>query len=72
MTTLLFTGQIGNSPSIHVWNATSKETLSILKGFHEKGVCALDFSAGGKHLLSVGLDNQHTVAVWRWQEGNIC
>ena len=63
-------GQIGASPSIHVWDASTMKTLSVLRGFHVKGVCSLNFSVSGKLLLSVGLDDQHSVAVWRWQEGN--
>ncbi|XP_078490103.1 echinoderm microtubule-associated protein-like 6 [Ciona intestinalis] len=66
---IIATGQIGSNPTIHVWDATSKQTLSILKGFHVGGVCSVNFSASGKLLLSVGLDEQHSVAVWRWQEG---
>ena len=38
------TGQIGRDPAIHVWEAGTMETLSILKGEHSRGVCAVDFS----------------------------
>jgi len=64
------TGQIGAKPEIMVWDTMTKTTLSVLKGFHTKGVCAVNFSCSGKLLLSVGVDNNHSVAVWRWQEGN--
>ena len=60
-------GQIGNPPCVHIWNASTKETLSILKGEHSKGVCSVDFSCTGKYVVSVGLE--HNVTVWRWQEG---
>ncbi|XP_071162130.1 echinoderm microtubule-associated protein-like 6 [Mytilus edulis] len=65
---IIATGQIGEPPSIHVWDAVTKETKSILRGCHSRGVCSLDFSCSGKFLLSVGLDNN--IAVWRWQEGS--
>lgn len=68
---VIATGQIGAQPVINVWDAASKTTLSSLKGFHTKGVCALNFSCSGKLLLSVGIDEQHSVAVWRWQEGRL-
>ena len=29
----------------------------------------VNFSCTGKLLLTVGLDDEHSVAVWRWQEG---
>ena len=41
---ILATGQIGRSPPIHIWNGDSMECLSVLKGEHERGVCAVDFS----------------------------
>ena len=47
----------------------SKQTLSILRCPHTKGVGYVNFSATGKLLLSVGVDPEHTIAVWRWQEG---
>lgn len=64
------TGQIGESPAVNIWNAESKETLSIIRGFHTKGVCSVDFSASGKLLLTVGIDKNHSFAVWRWQDGS--
>ncbi|XP_041352370.1 echinoderm microtubule-associated protein-like 6 isoform X2 [Gigantopelta aegis] len=66
---VIATGQIGNTPSVHVWDAVTKETLSIIRGVHSKGVCAVDFSCTGKYLLTVGLEEEHNVAVWRWQDG---
>ena len=62
-------GQIGATPAVNVWDATTKQTLSIIKGFHTKGVCSVNFSGSGKLLLTVGIDDNHSVAVWRWQQG---
>lgn len=59
----------GLAPSIHVWDAVTKQTLSILRCSHPKGVGYVNFSATGKLLLSVGVEPEHTITVWRWQEG---
>ncbi|KAJ8781191.1 hypothetical protein J1605_011175 [Eschrichtius robustus] len=59
----------GATPSIHVWDAMTKHTLSVLRCFHSKGVNYINFSATGKLLVSVGVDPEHTITVWRWQEG---
>lgn len=59
----------GMAPSIHVWDAMTKKTLSILRCPHAKGVGYVNFSATGKLLLSVGVEPDHTITVWRWQEG---
>uniref|UniRef100_A0A8P0TKY6 EMAP like 5 n=1 Tax=Canis lupus familiaris TaxID=9615 RepID=A0A8P0TKY6_CANLF len=71
---IVATGQVGlffcsTAPSIHIWDAVNKQTLSILRCYHSKGVCSVSFSATGKLLLSVGLDPEHTITIWRWQEG---
>ncbi|XP_069350552.1 echinoderm microtubule-associated protein-like 6 isoform X1 [Eulemur rufifrons] len=63
------TSQIGTTPSIHIWDAMTKHTLSMLRCFHSKGVNYVNFSATGKLLVSVGVDPEHTITVWRWQEG---
>uniref|UniRef100_A0A803SL06 EMAP like 6 n=1 Tax=Anolis carolinensis TaxID=28377 RepID=A0A803SL06_ANOCA len=60
---------IGTTPSIHIWDAMTKQTLSMLRCFHSKGVNYVNFSATGKLLVSVGVDPEHTITVWRWQEG---
>uniref|UniRef100_A0A3P9NF13 Echinoderm microtubule-associated protein-like 6 n=1 Tax=Poecilia reticulata TaxID=8081 RepID=A0A3P9NF13_POERE len=67
---IIATGQIGLAPSIHVWDAMTKQTLSILRCSHAKGVGYVNFSATGKLLLSVGVEPEHTITVWRWQEGS--
>uniref|UniRef100_A0A673H1Y5 Echinoderm microtubule-associated protein-like 6 n=1 Tax=Sinocyclocheilus rhinocerous TaxID=307959 RepID=A0A673H1Y5_9TELE len=75
---IIATGQIGTcaneqpglAPSIHVWDAMSKQTLSVLRCSHAKGIGYVNFSATGKLLLSVGVDPEHTITVWRWQEGS--
>uniref|UniRef100_A0A672QM52 EMAP like 5 n=1 Tax=Sinocyclocheilus grahami TaxID=75366 RepID=A0A672QM52_SINGR len=45
------TGQVGRDSSIHVWETEFLKPLSVLKGFHQFGVCALDFS---------GMHHSHT------------
>ena len=66
---IVATGQIGVDPEIHVWDAMSKQTLSTLKGFHKIGISALNFSCTGKFLVSLGVDSQFSLAIWRWQDG---
>eukprot|EP01013_Petalomonas_cantuscygni_P023165 TRINITY_DN44547_c0_g1_i1.p1 TRINITY_DN44547_c0_g1~~TRINITY_DN44547_c0_g1_i1.p1 ORF type:complete len:774 (+),score=199.39 TRINITY_DN44547_c0_g1_i1:122-2443(+) len=70
-TRMVATGQQGKKPSIRVWcvDDPSKE-LACLAGFHERAVVSLAFSADGTRLLSAGLDDEHSIAVHRWQEGN--
>ena len=63
------TGQVDRDPAIHVWDIQEMKTISIFQGVHERGVCALEFTNDGKRLLSVGLEDNHQVAVWDWRRG---
>ncbi|KAG8013418.1 Echinoderm microtubule-associated protein-like 5, partial [Nibea albiflora] len=63
------TGQVGRDSSIHIWDTETLKPISVLRGFHQLGVCALDFSADGKRLASVGLDDNHTIVLWDWRKG---
>ncbi|MBN3309055.1 EMAL6 protein, partial [Amia calva] len=63
------TGQVGRDPSIHVWDIQTLKCLSLLKGHHQRGVCALDFSVDGKSLVSIGIDDNHSIVVWDWKKG---
>uniref|UniRef100_A0AAQ4RNR3 EMAP like 6 n=2 Tax=Gasterosteus aculeatus aculeatus TaxID=481459 RepID=A0AAQ4RNR3_GASAC len=63
------TGQVGRDPAVHVWDIQTLKCLSLLRGFHQRGVCALDFSADGKSLVSVGVDDGHSIVVWDWKRG---
>lgn len=65
------TGQIGQKAQIHIWDVNTMETLSILSGLHTQGVCSVGFSRSGKLLVSVGLDKNHTIGIWRWKEGSL-
>ncbi|XP_028844275.1 echinoderm microtubule-associated protein-like 6 isoform X1 [Denticeps clupeoides] len=62
-------GQVGRDPAIHVWDIQTLKCLSLLKGHHQRGVCALDFSGDGKNLVSVGIDDHHTIILWDWKKG---
>jgi WD40 repeat protein len=68
---LVASGQIGKEPFITVWDSTSMEPVALLKGFHQRGICALGFSRDGNYLVSVGLDDKHTIAIWDWKKGRV-
>uniref|UniRef100_A0A8C6S538 EMAP like 6 n=1 Tax=Neogobius melanostomus TaxID=47308 RepID=A0A8C6S538_9GOBI len=63
------TGQVGRDPAIHVWDIQTVKCLSLLRGHHQRGVCAMDFSADGKTLVSVGVDDGHSIVIWDWKRG---
>ncbi|CAF3456731.1 unnamed protein product [Rotaria socialis] len=66
---IVASGEIGENPTIHIWNPQTTQTISVLSGKHRRGVCSLSFSTSGKLLLSTGVDTPYTIVVWRWKEG---
>lgn len=34
---IIASGQIGENPTIHIWNAQTRKTLSVLSGKHKRG-----------------------------------
>uniref|UniRef100_A0A4W6DSW6 EMAP like 6 n=1 Tax=Lates calcarifer TaxID=8187 RepID=A0A4W6DSW6_LATCA len=61
--------QVGRDPAVHVWDIQTLKCLSLLKGHHSRGVCALEFTADGKSLISVGIDDFHSIVIWDWKKG---
>ena len=68
---LVATGEIGKSPTINVFDAKTMQTVVSLKGFHRRGVNQLAFSKDGDMLLSVGLDDDHSIAVYSTKDGKL-
>ena len=64
---IVATGQVGKDPTICVWSSATCEMLAELRGFHQRAVISLSFDATGRYLASVGLDDEHSVAVYDWQ-----
>ena len=62
---IMATGRVGKDPTICVWSSTTCELLAELKGFHQRAVVSLSFDGTGKYLASVGLDDDHSVAILR-------
>ncbi len=40
--------QVGRDSSIHIWDTETLKPMSVLRGFHQLGVCALDFSGNAQ------------------------
>ena len=66
---LAATGQAGVAPFACVWDTRTSEALSVLRGAHRLGVCAVAFDASGALLATAGLEPSHNVALWDWARG---
>lgn len=51
---------------ILIWETENKSVISQLNDFHIKGVNHLEFSPDGIYLLTVGIDDDNSVAIYNW------
>lgn len=51
---------------IMVWEVDSKQCISIIEGFHLRGVSHLAFSPDGTLLLSIGMDDDNSIGLYDW------
>jgi echinoderm microtubule-associated protein-like 6 len=67
------TGQLGRVPRVYVWDGETAQALALLRGRLSRGVSELCFSRSGDLLACVGLDDEHTIAVYDWRnEALVC
>ena len=62
--TYIATGEVNVCPTIHIWDATTLETVIILKSSHKAGILHLAFSGDGSLLLSLGMDKAFSIQVY--------
>jgi WD40 repeat protein len=67
--TIVASGECGQRPTIHIWEAETRNVLSSLKGFHRNGVMQVDFSPDRTKLATLGMDTYHSIAVYLWRTG---
>ena len=65
-----------NRPSIHIWDAKTCQSIIVLSLFHRKAVSFMQFSADRKMMVSVGQDQDHSLALWQspngdWADGTL-
>lgn len=56
----------GKLVDIYVWKASTCEVVAKITGFHRRAISQLAFSLNGKQLLSIGKDDQNSVAIYDW------
>ncbi|EEY63980.1 microtubule-associated protein, putative [Phytophthora infestans T30-4] len=61
---LIATGERGKKPALRVWDAHTGELRCEMKEFHSRGIMSLAFSSDSTRLVSVGDDDDHSLAVW--------
>lgn len=60
----------GTRPEIHIWDALTTHAINVLPFVHRRGVLSLAFSPDNHYLLSVGVDDDHSIALWYSALGN--
>ena len=61
----------GEAPCIRVWDCDTLETLVVLAGLHRRSVGHIKFSPDGRHLVTVGQDDFHSIIVVDWRNRHV-
>ena len=61
-------GQIGKRAKVLVWDAETKEVVTVLEGTASRAARHVAFSGDGAVVAVAGEDDNHTVALYRWRE----
>lgn len=56
---------------MNVWDSDTCEILQKISGFHLRAINVIKFSPNGQYLLSVGEDDNHSVAIYDWQKARL-
>lgn len=65
---LIATGEVNVSPTIHIWDAQTFETVRVLETAHKGGVLHLTFSKDGHKLVSIGMDRTFSIQIFNWEQ----
>ena len=68
--TLVASGQLGRQPKIVLWDAKTAKLKMEIKDVHRRAVSLLAFDPTGVYLASVGLDDNHVMAVHNVQNND--
>lgn len=67
---LVITGQVGNKPSVHIWNAeTCEQVSSFLLAKDSRGVSGVSISSCGRYAAAVDENPDHRVYIYNIQRG---
>lgn len=58
----------GKLVDILIWNSTTMQLVQKITGFHRRAVRHLKFSPNGRYLMSIGEDDQNSVAIYDWAQ----
>lgn len=58
-----------NRPQIHIWDAVTASLIIKLPFYHRRGVSCIVFSKDRKRLISAGMDQDHSLALWESPSG---
>ncbi|EGR31702.1 hypothetical protein IMG5_103460 [Ichthyophthirius multifiliis] len=56
---------------IYIWEIETKNIISQINDFHINGVSHIEFSPDGTFLLTVGQDQNYSIAIYDWQQSRM-
>ena len=68
---LIASGELGDKPAIHVWDCTTLQNISILKGVHNTGISLLCFIKNNDLLASCGVRENSPLLIYNIRDGTL-
>lgn len=66
---IVASSSISTTPEIRLWDPNTCRTFAVFKSVHQHGITCMDFSYDNRLLVSIGLDTNHSIAVWSSPSG---
>merc|ERR1740124_759602 len=60
-------GRTGVAPEIRRVDYGTMETRHVFRGYHYRAVLRMEFDPEGRYLVTVGMDDAHSVVVFDWE-----
>lgn len=73
---LAVTGDLAESPEIHIWDAKTGTMVKKFENLHKQGISSLSFSSNAEYLVSLGQDVQNSIVILhsptrQWMDGHV-
>ena len=68
---LVATGELGDTPAIHIWDCDTLQNVAILKGIHNLGIHLLAFMKGDEFIVSCGVRLNSPILIYNIKDTSL-
>lgn len=73
---LVATGELANDPELHVWDASSTQSIAVFRNIHKRGIACVNFTPCSHYMVTLGQDLRNSVVILHsptglWNDGYV-